>query len=201
MRIFRYLRLCGEASIVALVLVLLIGSALGQPIGIGYVETGSMQPTLAPGDGFIAIPTPLAGSIERGDVVTFHAKELNGGGLTTHRVVSESEGGYITRGDYNSVTDQQTGEPPVPRSEIVAVALQINGQVISIPNFGAVVVGVQGALTTIARIIGIRGTPTQFAVAIFGAIFAGLILDELLSGSKERQSSRQSHRPTGYNTR
>jgi signal peptidase len=42
-----------------------------------------MQPTLDTGDGFVAIPEAVAGEIEEGDVITFRAEELQGGGLTT----------------------------------------------------------------------------------------------------------------------
>jgi len=41
----------------ALVVVLLIvGQLLGQPILLGYVATGSMEPTMDAGDGFVSVP-------------------------------------------------------------------------------------------------------------------------------------------------
>jgi len=69
---------------VAVVIAMLVGQQLGQPILLGFVVTGSMSPTLEPGDGFVAVPPAIAGDIEEGDVVTFDARELEGGGLTTH---------------------------------------------------------------------------------------------------------------------
>jgi signal peptidase len=81
-----------------LLLGLFIGSILGQPVFVSYVETGSMSPTLDSGDGFVAVPTPFAGPIQKGDIIVFEAEKVQRGGLTTHRVVSETERGYITRG-------------------------------------------------------------------------------------------------------
>ncbi|TKX51714.1 signal peptidase I, partial [Halorubrum sp. SP3] len=71
------------------------------------------------------VPPAIAGDIEEGDVVTFEAQELQGGGLTTHRVVDETDQGYITRGDANPFTDQDGPEPPVQESQIAAVALEL----------------------------------------------------------------------------
>ncbi len=113
-----------EVIVAALVIAMIAGQLLGQPAVVGYVETGSMSPTLEPGDGFVAVPAALAGPIEEGDVVTFRAEQLHGGGLTTHRVVGETERGYVTRGDANPFTDQDGVEPPVKDDQIVAVAWQ-----------------------------------------------------------------------------
>lgn len=120
------------------VLSVLAGQLLGQPFLLTYVETGSMAPTLQPGDAFVAVPAAVSGPIEVGDVVVFHATTLEGGGLTTHRVVGETDGGYLTRGDANVVTDQDSGEPPVTEGQIVAVAWQVGGDVVVIPKLGLV---------------------------------------------------------------
>src|SRR6056297_3527746 len=125
------------------VILLLVGQLLGQPILLGYVATGSMEPTMDAGDGFVAIPSAVSGDVEEGDVVVFQARELHDGGLTTHRVVDETEGGYVTKGDANPFTDQDGGEPPVTDGQIVANALQIEGTVVTIPHLGTVVMGIQ----------------------------------------------------------
>ncbi len=39
-----------ELLAVAVVLSLVVGQALGTPAGLSYVETGSMAPTMEPGD-------------------------------------------------------------------------------------------------------------------------------------------------------
>jgi len=66
---------------------------LGQPILLGYVATGSMEPTMDAGDGFVSVPSAVTGDVEEGDVVVYQARELHDGGLTTHRVVGETEEG------------------------------------------------------------------------------------------------------------
>lgn len=142
------------ALVVLLVLAMILGQALGQPIALGFVETGSMAPTLEPGDGFVALPPSVTGEVEEGDVVTFDARELQGGGLTTHRIVDETEEGYITAGDANPFLDQDGDEPPVQDTQIVAVALQINGEVVRIPQIGTVALAIQGVLGGVADVVG-----------------------------------------------
>ncbi|MFW6382630.1 MAG: S26 family signal peptidase, partial [Haloferacaceae archaeon] len=63
MSIKRTLSVALQVAAVLIVVSLVVGQFLGQPILLSYVETGSMQPTLDPGDGFIAIPAQLAGGI------------------------------------------------------------------------------------------------------------------------------------------
>lgn len=144
-----------ELSVALVVVSLLLGQVLGTPVLLGYVETGSMEPTLEPGDGFVAIPTALDGDIDEGDVIVFRAEVLQGGGLTTHRVVGETERGYITRGDANPFTDQAGGEPPVKQGQIVATALQVGGSVVVIPNLGVLVTGLQDTFQQVQRTLAV----------------------------------------------
>ncbi len=84
----------GVTVVIALIVVaLLVGQLLGQPILLGYVATGSMEPTMSAGDGFVAIPSVVSGEVEEGDVVVYDARELHDGGLTTHRVVEVTDEG------------------------------------------------------------------------------------------------------------
>ncbi|AGB15183.1 signal peptidase I [Halovivax ruber XH-70] len=136
------------------VCLLVVGQILGYPILLGFVETGSMEPEIPAGDGFVAIPTPVSDDPDPGDVVVFDARDIQGGGLTTHRIVDETEAGYVTRGDANPFTDQDGGEPPVTDEQIHATAWQVDGQVVTIPHLGTVsttigrwVDGVNGAIT------------------------------------------------------
>jgi signal peptidase len=123
---------------------------------LGFVETGSMAPTLQPGDGFVAIPATLAGPVESGDVVTFRAEQIQGGGLTTHRVVDETERGYVTRGDANPFTDQDGGEPPVQEAQVVAVAWKPGGTVLAIPHAGTAVQGIRAVLAGAQRWLAVQ---------------------------------------------
>jgi len=136
-------------AVVAVVscLILVAGNVLGIPLLLGFVETGSMEPTIRTGDGFVALPTAVAGSPSSGDVVVFDAQELEGGGLTTHRIIEETPEGYITQGDDNPAADQEGREPPVSEQQIVAVAWQPGGEVVTIPRLGTAAMGVQSTLT------------------------------------------------------
>jgi signal peptidase len=199
-----------EVGLLLVVCSLVVGQFLGYPVLLGFVETGSMAPTLDPGDGFVAVPAALAGPIESGDVVTFRAEELNGGGLTTHRVVAETERGYVTRGDANPFTDQDGGEPPVKDAQVVAVALQVGGSVVVVPELGTVVGGIRGALSTLQRTLAAAlGTRSLLGPTGLGYLVAGLagglyVLDVLVGsgGDRERARSRSRDREgTGTDVR
>ena len=199
MSIKRTLSVALQAAAVLVVVSLVVGQFLGQPILLSYVETGSMQPTLAPGDGFVAIPAQIAGGIGPGDVVTFDAQEIQGGGLTTHRVVEETERGYVTRGDNNPFTDQDGGEPVVQDADVVAKALQVGGSVVVIPHLGTAAMGFQSALdavqTQLAVTFGVRSLQgTQgLAYIVFGLSVVAYAVDWYLNaGSRDRESRDRS---------
>lgn len=144
-----------EAALLAVAVLLLLGQLLGQPVLLAYVQTGSMAPTLAPGDGYVAIPAAIAGPVGVGDVVAFRAERVGGGGLTTHRIVGVTDRGYVTRGDANAFTDQasRVREPPVGRSRVVAKALAVGGRVVVIPGLGLAVGAVAAALAVAQRVL------------------------------------------------
>ena len=52
MSVRRSVTVAAELLAVLMMLSLVIGQALSTPVGLSYVETGSMDPTLSPGDGF-----------------------------------------------------------------------------------------------------------------------------------------------------
>lgn len=177
MRIPRAANYVITAVLVVIILALLVGVLLGQPMLI-FVETDSMEPTLAPNDGFVAIPQMFAGEIEEGDVVLFEAQEVGGGGLTTHRVEAVTDEGYITKGDANPFTDQDGGEPIVAEGQIRSVGIQIGGDLLVIPQIGVAVETVSGLAERItdpmADVLGIDAPDGQLAgVIILGA---GLVL-------------------------
>jgi signal peptidase len=195
-----------EVALVIVLVSLLVGQALGQPILLGFVETESMEPTMKPNDGFVAIPMPLSGQIEGGDVIVFEAQELHGGGLTTHRVVNVTDEGYITKGDANPFRDQDGAEPPVRDEQVVAEALQINGEVLIIPSLGAVVTRIQkagsmvqlqlGALLGMSLFSGVQGFLNLFVVACLLAY--GLLL---VREGRVKDRIRESSRQTGMDSR
>ncbi|MDF9745685.1 signal peptidase I [Natrinema salsiterrestre] len=203
------LRRAAAIGIVALVGLLAVGHVLGVPIGLGYVETGSMEPTIDAGDGFVAVPSAVAGPVENGDVVVYDAQEIEDGGLTTHRVVEETDHGYVTRGDANPFTDQDSGEPHVTDGQIVATALQVNGEVVTIPHLGTVAMTVQGGLESaqwwLASTLGIRALAgsqgLSYLLLGFGLLVTGLsvVLDG--RGTPDRGRSRSHARKDAFDAR
>jgi len=199
----RALTLTGEVAVVLVVVALAAGQVLGYPVLLGYVETGSMAPTMEAGDGFVSVPAPLAGDAEAGDVVVFRAEELQGGGLTTHRVVGESDRGYVTRGDANPFTDQDGDEPPVKDAQVVAHALQVNGEVVVIPNLGTGVTALQDAIgDTQQRLAAATGSrsllgPQGLTYLLFGLSALLYVVDLLLDDGRGRDRSRSRERDSG----
>jgi signal peptidase len=195
-----------EIALVLIVLALLLGQALGQPILLGFVETESMQPSLEPNDGFVAIPSPLSGPVEEGDVIVFEAQELHGGGLTTHRVVGVTDRGYITKGDANPFLDQDGDEPPVQDEQVVAEALQVNGEVVVIPSLGSAVTRVQEAASTVQLHLGaLLGTSLFFGTqGLLNLLVVVCLLAYgflLVREGRTRDRTRQSSRKTGMDSR
>jgi signal peptidase I len=197
----------GVAVAVAVaVLLLLLGQLLGQPILLGYVATGSMEPAMDAGDGFVAVPSAVTDSPSEGDVVVFDARELHDGGLTTHRVVDETEEGYVTKGDANPFTDQDGGEPPVTEGQIVATAWQVNGDVVAIPHLGSAIMAVQGAIESgygaLASTLGLTAALegdnlgamlVALGVSLFGF---GFLFDRV--GPHRRDTARSTSRESVY---
>jgi len=169
---------------------MLLGQVLGQPVLLGYVRTASMEPALSPGDGFVAVPQAATGDPEPGDVIVYRAEQLNGGGLITHRVVRETERGYVTRGDANPFTDQSSGEPPVREPQIVAVALTVGNTPVAIPGLGT---GVEAIRAAITRVFG--GVSQSLLI---GGVVAGTVL--LLFGGSATSRGRRalSERTAGH---
>jgi signal peptidase len=198
-------RRLSEATVVLLVLTMVIGQLLGQPVLLGFVTSGSMEPTIGTGDGFVSLPTAVVGPVEEGDVVVYRAEEIQGGGLTTHRVVDVTDQGYITRGDANPFTDQDSGEPVVKPEQVVAVAWQFNSQVVVVPQLGTLVEGVRGLLGAVQRqlasllgagsLLGTQG----LAFLLFGLTAVLYLLDLRMSGGRKRD--RKKERDSGTNPR
>lgn len=191
----------GTAVTVLLVVgagLILVTQVFGFPSPISFVATDSMEPQLQPGDGFIGVPKPLAGEIERGDVVTFEAQEVGGGGLTTHRVVEETDQGYITKGDANPFRDTAAGEPPVQESQIQLVVVQFNGEIVAIPYIGRLQSIAQGTVATAVNALGISAVSASNPGVIVGIVGFILVvvagLYEALTPENERTLSRSMRR-------
>ena len=180
-----------EVGVFLMVVAVLLGQFYGTPVLLSFVETGSMEPTLDAGDGFIAVPAPVAGPVESGDVVTFEAQNLHGGGLTTHRVVGETDQGYVTRGDNNVATDQDGSEPYVTDGQIAAKALQINGDVVAIPHFGTAIMGIQSGLERFQqRLAATFGTSAFLGTQGLSYLLFGVAILVYALGLFEERSNR-----------
>ncbi|WP_254861920.1 S26 family signal peptidase [Halovivax gelatinilyticus] len=181
------------------VISLVLGMLLGQPVLFAYVETGSMEPTLSAGDGYVAIPAPIASDVETGDVVAFEAESVHGGELTTHRVVDERERGYVTQGDANPFIDQSQGEPPLTDGQIHAVALQVNGEVVAVPHMGTVAMGIDSGFDRVESLVfgtlgGDRFGSGSMTYLLFG-VGVLLLASSVVGGpNRERQGSRSGAR-------
>ena len=163
--------------LLAVVLIaLLVGQALGTPVLFAYVTSGSMAPTLEAGDGFVAVPAAVAGDPAVGDVVTFRAERLHGGELTTHRIIDERPGGYITQGDANFVSDQSAGEPLVTDGQIVATALAIDGTVVRIPRLGTAAAALGAAFDGVVSTLGRIGVSAPATEQLTPILFVGGVL-------------------------
>lgn len=119
---------------VLLGLVAVLATPASSPVYLGSATSASMAPTIQAGDGYVVVG---AGQVAVGDVVVFSSPER--GGYVTHRVVGESPEGFVTRGDANPSTDQETGMAPVPRSAIVGKVLSVGGSPLVVPGLGTVV--------------------------------------------------------------
>ncbi len=191
-------------ALVLLVVALIAGQAIGQPVLLSYVETGSMEPTIEAGDGFLVVPAVLAGSVETGDVVVFQSETLDGGSVTTHRVVGESRNGYVTQGDANTFPDQDGDEPPVSEDRILGKAVTVNGDVVVVPGIGRVIQSSEEAVASaVPSGSGLPGDAGGTAIAFLGVglclVGGGLLLG--YGGSKKRDANRPSRRAESYEGR
>lgn len=111
----------------------LVGSLMDRPVFMSYAYSGSMTPTIAKYDLFFINPFSTNPSI--GDIIVFRS----GDKWVVHRVVSITSEGYITKGDNNVATDQQSkGIPPVKREQIAGKVITVGKTVPKIPRVGNV---------------------------------------------------------------
>ena len=124
-----------EYTLIAVLGVLVIGSIAGavleRPVFMSYAYSGSMTPTIDRGDLFLI--NPLARDPDVGDIIVFKV----GSTWTVHRVAAITTEGYLTRGDNNIATDQQSHSiPPITKEQIGGTVIEINGHVPTIPKVG-----------------------------------------------------------------
>jgi len=127
--------------IVGMLVVSALGGALmHRPFLLTAIRSGSMYPTLKRGDAAIIERVGEKTQLLPGDIVVFRSEggSLADQGWIMHRIVSaNSKTGYITKGDANEKTDQESGAaPPIRRDWIVSRAVTIGGFPLKIPLIG-----------------------------------------------------------------
>lgn len=106
-----------------------------KSIGLWYVYSGSMEPTIKINDGFIVAKS---NEYNIGDIITFKPKFLEQP-YVTHRIIGISDdGSFITKGDNNPLSDQQGGEPAVIENQVIGKLVSINNNPIIIPKLGII---------------------------------------------------------------
>ncbi len=109
----------------------LAGALVDRPVFISYAYSGSMTPTISKGDVFFI--DPFSRNPRIGDIIVFNAD----GKWTVHRVVAIVDDGYITKGDNNVATDQQSKKiPPIKHSQIGGKVITFRGKPIVIRGAG-----------------------------------------------------------------
>jgi signal peptidase len=103
------------------------------PVSVHYATSDSMEPTIGEGDVFLV----TEGSVEVSDVALYYSSERDG--LVAHRVVDETDAGYVTQGDANPSTDQAGGAPPVAPGEVVGPVVTVGGSPLTLSGLGPVV--------------------------------------------------------------
>lgn len=195
-----------QIALVLLVVAFIAGHALGQPVLVSYVETGSMEPTIGEGDGFLVVPSVLAGPPESGDVIVFQAETLHNGSVTTHRVVGTADNGYVTQGDANTFPDQEGDEPPVTDDQILAKAMTVNGEPIVVPGLGRAIqaakgtAGVLDSLPLVSRVLNGVGTSSIVFLGI-GLCLVGVGLMMGFGAERTRNTTRTVRRRESFEVR
>lgn len=191
--------------LIALVISIVASQLFGFPPPISFVSTDSMEPQLEPGDGFIGVPKPIAGDVSEGDVITYEAQIIGGGGLTTHRIVEETDQGYITKGDNNPFTDQEGDEPPVTEAQIKLVVVQIGGQIVSIPYIGLLAESFGaglGALVSFLNLKNVSSTSPGIIIGVVGIVLVvGSVIYDIVTDDKKRSMSRSLRRSNVIDSR
>ena len=91
------------------ILVLFTGLSATGSMKSRVVLTGSMVPTINPGDIVITVPVKSR-TPQIGDIVTYEAKRFNGEGVGafTHRIIGgNAQEGFVVKGDHNPSPDIQ----------------------------------------------------------------------------------------------
>jgi signal peptidase len=117
--------------VVGLVFALALVAPAAAPVSVSYVTSESMTPTIGTNDGYLLVP---ADGVEEGDVISFYSAERDS--QVTHRAVSVTDDGIVTKGDANPSTDQAAGYPLVQPADVDGAVLTVGSEPLVIPHLG-----------------------------------------------------------------
>jgi len=109
------------------VLLSLASLIFNAPLLIAYIKSDSMSPTLQKND--LVFINIFDRNFNEGDIVVFKSD----GNWICHRIVKETDEGFITKGDANIATDQFSGRPAVRTSDIIGKIVNFDGDPVNIP--------------------------------------------------------------------
>lgn len=118
-------------TLVVLALAVFVIAQPALPVHPTLAESDSMAPTIDEGDFYLVVP---ADAITQGDIILFYSPRE--GQHTTHRVVGETDEGFVTKGDNNPSTDQAAGYPAVQEEEVVGEVVSLGGEPFVISGLG-----------------------------------------------------------------
>lgn len=176
-------------NIVLLIVILLtlsaaVGSAiLKKPMLLTVIRSNSMAPVWERGDMVVIENVGKKSTIEIGDIVFFTTDKgsLSTKGWIAHRVIEgNDEKGYITKGDANKQSDQESaGAGAIKKELIAAKAVTIGGSPAVIPKAGYFSLWMEKY----------QGNP--YLLPIVAVILALLIgIGELKSGKRNKKKSK-----------
>ncbi len=173
--------------LVIMVLLAAIGTSItGRPFMLSVIRSYSMYPLLTRGDLVLLASVGPQRSLNVGDIVLFKTEEgsLASQGRVIHRIVGGNEAnGFITQGDSNEQTDQESGgSPPIQREWITSRALTLAGLPIKIPLLGHIPLWVE------------RFQKNTYSLPLIGLVLALILAaSELVPDKKKKRSKRESH--------
>ncbi|HEY2422231.1 MAG TPA: signal peptidase I [Neobacillus sp.] len=183
--------------ILAVVVLCTVSAAVGsaimkKPFLLTVIRSNSMYPVWERGDLVIIENLSEKETVHHGDIVFFKAKEgdLASKGWIAHRVISgNSEKGFITKGDANKYTDQESndGKGEIKREWIAGRALLIGGSPMVIPKLGFLSLWME------------KFQSNPFVVPVIAFILAILIaIGEFTSDKKRGKKNKEMELPLIY---
>ncbi|MGI6486370.1 MAG: signal peptidase I [Tepidanaerobacteraceae bacterium] len=138
--LFRILGI-GAYIVIIILLAAAVGSAITrQPLLMSAVRSNSMYPLFKRGDAVFIEKLAAKDVVEKGDIVIFKTESGSyaSQGWIMHRVVDgDTDTGFITKGDANEMTDQQTGgSGPIKREWIVSRSITWGSIPLKLPLIG-----------------------------------------------------------------